>query len=244
MRNGTAAGYGRAVGNVSLSFAGAQLVPMACGALFWPKERALLVADLHLEKGSSFARHGWLLPPYDSIDTLDRLAAALAITEADRLFALGDSFHDVRGASRLGVAARTRLQGIMQSCMVTWITGNHDADSGAALGGQALVELELGGIMLRHEAVPTETRPEISGHFHPKTMLVLRTGRHVSRRCFAQTAKKLVLPAYGSYAGGLDIGDPAFATALGHPPDALVSAAGKLLRLPANGDRTRQEKVA
>ena len=224
---------------VSLLFADSHFRLLPCGALFWPAENALLVADLHLEKGSAFARRGWLLPPYDSLDTLNRISAALRATAATRLFALGDSFHDANGPSRLGDAAGAQLRAILQLCEICWITGNHDGDSGASLGGRAVAELEVAGIMLRHEAQRHENSPEISGHFHPKVVLELRTGRRISRRCIAATDRKLVLPAYGAYAGGLDVGDPAFVAALGAAPDALLPAAGKLLRIAA-----RQEKFA
>lgn len=225
--------------DVSFLFAGQSLQLLACGALFWPAEQALLVADLHLEKGSAFARRGWLLPPYDSLDTLNRLAAAVAATGATRLFALGDSFHDSGGPARLPDLARKRLAAMAQGCTICWITGNHDADSGAALGGEAATEVTIAGIMLRHEAVPHESRPEISGHFHPKVTLQLRAGRRVSRRCIAATDHKLVLPAYGAYAGGLDVGDPAFVAALGATPDAVLAVAGTMLRVAA-----RQENAA
>ena len=225
--------------DVSFLFAGSRFQPLPCGALYWPEQGALLVADLHLEKGSAFARRGWLLPPYDSLDTLNRLAAAVSATGAVRLFALGDSFHDSGGTARLGDEARERLRGIMRMCEIVWITGNHDGDSGATLGGMAVAEIEVAGILLRHEAERQEVRPEISGHFHPKVTLALRTGRRVTRRCVAATDRKLVLPAYGAYAGGLDVGDPAFRVALGEAPDAVLPVAGKLLRVAA-----RQEKFA
>ncbi len=216
---------------VAFSFSRETFSLLPCGALWWPAQVALLVADLHLEKGSSFARKGWLLPPYDSQDTLERLAAAIAATGARTLFALGDSFHDTGGPKRLCDVAAARLADLMQICAFVWITGNHDDDSAHQLGGRTETELEIGGIILRHEAEPLEPRPEISGHFHPKISLALRTGRRVTRRCIAATPRKLVLPAYGAYAGGLDIADRAFGTALGEAPDALLAASGKLLRI-------------
>lgn len=224
---------------VAISFCDEAFSLLPCGALWWPAQAALLVADLHLEKGSAFARRGWLLPPYDSQDTLERLAAAVAATGARQLFALGDSFHDIGGPERLSEPARTRLDALMRACAVVWITGNHDDDSALHLGGTAAAELAIGGLVLRHEAEPQEVRGEISGHFHPKITLALRTGRRVSRRCIAATARKLVLPAYGAYAGGLDITDPAFVDALGEPPGALLAASGKLIRINA-----RQEHMA
>lgn len=236
-------GYRQRVADVSLSFAGVQLLPLRCGALFWPAEEALLVADLHLEKGSAYARSGWMLPPYDSMETLRRLGAAIEQTGASRVFALGDSFHDGNGAARLSTTARERLFHIMHGCAFHWITGNHDGDSGAIFGGLAFEEVQLGGIMLRHEASPFDKCPEISGHFHPKVVVPLRTGRRVSRRCFAVTSNKLVLPAYGSYAGGLAVDDPAFRQALGEVPDAIVCTSGGLLHVPARVGPARLEIV-
>jgi hypothetical protein len=219
--------------DVSLSFAGARLVLMRCGAVWWPAERLLLVADLHLEKGSAFARRGWLLPPHDSADTLARLAAAVEATGAARVVCLGDSFHDPDGPARMLPAARARLFGLLRHAEFLWVTGNHDGASAAMLGGWAVPELVVAGIALRHEACPARPGAEISGHFHPKVSLTLRTGRRVSRRCFALAGERLVLPAYGAYAGGLAVDDPAIAAALGRAPDALVALGTGLVRLPA-----------
>ncbi len=228
------------MGDVSFSFAGETLMPLPCGALFWPARTALLVADLHLEKGSSFARAGWLLPPHDSVDTLRKLADALQATGARQLVALGDSFHDHGGPGRLLPAARDLLQSLMTAAEWTWVVGNHDGSSADALGGCVVSELALGGITLRHEALPHISGAEISGHYHPKVLVELRTGRRISRRCFAQTADRLVLPAYGAYAGGLFLDDPALVDALGARPDALLALPEGLVRLTAKA----REKAA
>jgi hypothetical protein len=221
-----------AMADVSLSFAGHRFCPLPCGALFWPAQSLLLVADLHLEKGSHFAARGWLLPPHDSLDTLQRLAAAVRRTGARRVAALGDSFHDVDGAARLLPDAAAMLSRLLAGVEWLWITGNHDGASGAELGGQVHAELEVECVMLRHEAEPAMPGPEISGHFHPKVSLALRSGTRVSRRCLALAPGRLVLPAYGAYAGGLSIDDPAFAAALGARPEAVVALAEGLIRLP------------
>jgi DNA ligase-associated metallophosphoesterase len=218
--------------DVSLSFAGHALRPLPCGALFWPAESLLLVADLHLEKGSSLARRGSLLPPHDSLDTLDRLAAALERTGARRVAALGDSFHDRDGPARLLPAARARLEAMIATVEWVWISGNHDGASAATLGGQVEPEMLVSGVALRHEALPGEAGPEISGHFHPKVVLQLRAGVRRSRRCFALAGDRLVLPAYGAYAGGLALDDPAWPAALGRWPEALVVLDGGLVRVP------------
>ncbi len=230
-------GYGHGMGDVSLSFAGRRFEPLPCGALYWPEQKALLIADLHLEKGSSFARSGWLLPPHDSIDTVARLAAAVEQTGPQRIIALGDSFHDAGGATRLEDGASAILRQLLSNSEWIWVTGNHDADSGEALGGRAVGEMLIDGIHLRHEAAAGCGVPEISGHYHPKIAMTLRAGLRVSRRCMAMTADRLVLPAYGSYAGGLSVDDPVFETALGACPDALVALPGRLLRLSAEKRR-------
>ena len=219
--------------DVSLSFAGAEVQPLACGALWWPAERALLVADLHLEKASHHARRGWMLPPHDSYDTLLRLAAALRQTGARRLICLGDSFHDGDGPGRMDARARELLQAMMVATDWLWITGNHDADSGCKIGGRAVADWRMAGIDLRHEAESHAGTPEISGHFHPKVVLPLRTGRRVSRRCMALTERRMVLPAYGSLAGGMAFDDPAIVAALGDVPVAVTTLGnGRMVRIP------------
>ncbi len=217
--------------SVALSFAGATFLPQPCGALFWPARGALLLADLHLEKASFYGLHGQFLPPYDSFDTLACLIDAVEATGATRVIALGDSFHDAGGAGRLPPAARDTLRRLTRDLDWLWITGNHDDASAAVLGGRVAVEAATDGIVLRHEAVPGDPTPEISGHFHPKLRLTLR-GRRVVRRCFALTPTKLVLPAYGALTGGLDVADPAFARAVGAPLAALVATRERLLRFP------------
>ena len=217
--------------DVSFSFAGYRFVPMACGALFWPAARALLVADLHLEKASWFGLHGQFLPPYDSVDTLAALETAVAVTGATRLWCLGDSFHDAGGVARLPDAARATLDLLMATLDWVWITGNHDGDSAGALGGRTAVEAVADGIALRHEADPRADGPEISGHFHPKVAVRI-SGRRIVRRCFAVTPTRIVLPAYGTLTGGLSVDDPAFAAAVGGPLQALVPTPERLLRFP------------
>jgi metallophosphoesterase superfamily enzyme len=145
---------------------------------------------------------------------------------------LGDSFHDAQGPARLLPDAVALLGRLLAAVEWHWITGNHDGGSGAALGGSVHTEIEISGIALRHEALAGACGAEISGHFHPKVSLALRSGVRVSRRCLALTSGRLVLPAYGAYAGGLSIDDPAFAAALGARPEAVVALAEGLIRLP------------
>lgn len=216
---------------VPLSFGGHDFLASSSGALFWPAERALLVADLHLEKASWFARLGQFLPPYDSQATLAELGKEVAATGAQRLFCLGDSFHDRFGCDRLPAPAREMLLALTARLDWTWIVGNHDPGFADHCGGRIEEECEVGGIVLRHEAMRGEARPEMSGHFHPKLRLHLR-GRSVSRRCFVAGANKLILPAFGSLTGGLDAGHPEIARLIGPGADALVPVADRMLKFP------------
>jgi len=216
---------------VPFSFAGETLFPVIEGALFWPAEQALLVADLHLEKASWFARFGQFLPPYDSHATLSALSNEVKRTGASRLYCLGDSFHDRFGCDRLPANARELLLDLTSMLDWTWIVGNHDPGFADHCGGRIAHEVELAGIILRHEAVRDERRPEISGHFHPKLRLNLK-GRRVSRRCFVVSASKIIMPAFGSLTGGLDAHHPEILGSVGEEAAALVPVSDRLLRFP------------
>ena len=216
---------------VRFSFCGRELVALPGGALFWPDRRALLVADLHLEKASWFARLGQMLPPWDSEATLADVAALVASCSAAEVWCLGDSFHDRDGCERLPRRAREMLTGLTAATRWTWITGNHDAAVVDQCGGTVVEEAEVDGLLLRHEADPAEPRPELSGHFHPK-LRISRRGRLVSRRCFVATERKLILPAFGALTGGLDAGHPEIVRAVGPKAEALVPVANRLLRFP------------
>ncbi len=216
---------------VPLSFAGQNFLATPEGALFWPEREGLLVADLHLEKASWFARLGQFLPPYDSHATLSALALAVERSGAKRLYCLGDSFHDRFGCDRLPADARALLTGLTAKLDWVWIVGNHDPGFADPVGGRLADEIELGGIVLRHQAVPGDPRPELSGHFHPKLRLRLR-GRSVSRRCFVASATKLILPAFGSLTGGLDADHPEIIGHVGAGAAALVPVSDRLLRFP------------
>jgi uncharacterized protein len=214
---------------VPLSFGGHAFMALPQGALYWPARRALLVADLHLEKASWFAKAGQLLPPYDSLATLADLEALVAATGAAEMWCLGDSFHDVAGCDRLPVAAQDALARLTGATRWTWITGNHDPVLADRCGGSVTAEAVVDGLMLRHEADPAETRPELSGHFHPKLRLTVR-GRAVARRCFVASAAQLILPAFGALTGGLDVASPVIARAIGGAAEALVPVEDRLLR--------------
>ncbi|WP_447765753.1 ligase-associated DNA damage response endonuclease PdeM [Sphingopyxis panaciterrae] len=217
-----------------LDFAGHRFVALADRALFWPRHDALIVADLHLEKASWYAAHGQPLPPYDSHDTLDRLARLAAETGARAIWCLGDSFHDRDAAARIVPAIADRLRGQAAATKLLWIAGNHDGLSGGAWGGEVADELIIDGIVLRHQCDPAETRPEISGHFHPKVRLTIR-GRSVARACFAGDARRLILPAFGSLTGGLDAQDAAIAKNFSGRYRAMLVAQGRLLSFPCRG---------
>jgi len=216
---------------VPFSFASETFFATSDGALFWPDREALLVADLHLEKASWFARLGQFLPPYDSHATLSSLAGIVDRTGATRLYCLGDSFHDRFGCDRLPADARTLLTGLTQKLDWTWIVGNHDPGFADHCGGRIEDEVEIGGIILRHEAVPGDGRPEMSGHYHPRLRVSLR-GRLVSRRCFVVSATKLIMPAFGSLTGGLDAHHPEIIRSVGANAAALVPVSDRLLRFP------------
>lgn len=223
----------------ALGFGGEEFVLTTGRALYWPRERALLVADLHLEKASFFARHGQLLPPYDSRETLERVALAIRETGARRVYTLGDNFHDSAGVERLEPHAAGMLAALTRAVEWVWITGNHDAAMEAAAGGTLAEELEIAGVVLRHRARAGETRPELSGHFHPRLQLTVHHKR-IRRPCAVVGAPignhggRMILPAFGALTGGMDAGDPAILSALqpANAIDAVLPAGGRLARFP------------
>jgi DNA ligase-associated metallophosphoesterase len=216
---------------VRFSFCGHEMMALPQGALFWPARRALLVADLHLEKASWFARLGQMLPPYDSAATLADLTALTAATQPAEIWCLGDSFHDRYGCDRLPAQAREALLALTASTRWNWIVGNHDPGFADHCGGTLMDEAEVDGVILRHEADPADPRPEISGHFHPKLRINHR-GRSISRRCFVGSSSKLILPAFGALTGGLDAHHPEILRAVGGNAQAFVPVADRLLRFP------------
>ena len=191
-----------------LDVAGVTLLADLSGALFWQEESLLVVSDLHLEKGSSFAARGVLLPPYDTPATLGRLAAVIARHDPRMVIALGDSFHDRRAHQRLTVPDRDAIAAMQVRRDWIWISGNHDPALPSDLGGVVADEVAIGRIVFRHE--PTGAAGEIAGHLHPKARVATR-GRSMERRCFAGDGERVVMPAFGAYAGGLSIRDAAFA---------------------------------
>jgi DNA ligase-associated metallophosphoesterase len=195
-----------------VAVADVELLADAAGALYWPDEGVLAVADLHLEKGSSYAKRGVLLPPYDTAATLARLATLILRYLPRCVFALGDSFHDGGGPDRLADADRTQLRALQTGRDWIWITGNHDPEPAQNIGGQFGGALAIGAVTFRH--IPSGGAGEIAGHLHPVARLSHR-GRAVSRRCFAADGQRMVMPAFGAFAGGLNIRDAAFASVFG-----------------------------
>ena len=198
-----------------LGLCGKELVADASGAIFWPAEKALLVADLHLEKGSHYAERGSLLPPYDSLETLLQLAEAIEDYRPERVIALGDSFHSSGGVARLGEDDLERLRILQEDRDWIWITGNHDPQIAARAGGRVMRQLRLAGITLRHEPSAGGVTHEIAGHLHPAARLSMN-GHSIRRPCFVSNGRRVVMPAFGAYAGGLNVLDEAFQPLFGN----------------------------
>jgi len=221
---------------VSLELGAAALTLLPEGAMWWAAAGLLVVSDLHLGKAERMARRtGALVPPYESAETLARLEALTTRLGPAHVLCLGDSFDDLHAARGLAPEIRARLATLMAGRRWTWVLGNHDPGP-VEMGGACVAELRLGGLVLRHAAAPGETRPEVSGHYHPKAGL-----RGLRRPAFVTDGRRLILPAFGTYTGGLDAADPAIAGLMGHgarailtgpTPAALPLAAG---RRPAGG---------
>ncbi len=200
-------------GGTQIRLNGAVLTADPSGALLWPARQTLVVADLHLEKGSAFAARGQLLPPYDTRTTLGRLEAVIGKHRPKRVICLGDSFHDDGAGERLAAADRARLRRLTAGCDWVWIEGNHDPEPPDDLGGRIEAELIDAPLAFRHRARTNGAGPgvvvgEVSGHWHPKAAVHLPPKR-ISAPCFVSDGRRLVLPAFGAYTGGLNVLDPA-----------------------------------
>jgi DNA ligase-associated metallophosphoesterase len=214
-----------------LTLAGVHLVADPEGALYWPGEGVLAVSDLHLEKGSSYAARGQLLPPYDTAATLMRLAKLITRYSPRCVIALGDSFHDGRGPSRLGDDDRAGLLSLQTGRDWIWITGNHDPDPATGIGGSFGGTLQIGPLSFRHE--PTGGVGEVAGHLHPVARITLR-GQTIGRRCFASDRERVVMPAFGAFTGGLNVRHQAFADVFGsHAFTAHMLGDGRLYAFAA-----------
>jgi uncharacterized protein len=212
---------------------GERLLLDKSGAAFWARTRTLIFADLHFEKGSSYARGGQFLPPYDTGATLLRMAEVIARRNPARVIALGDSFHDPFAADRMGRAERTLLETLRAAAHFIWIAGNHDPQPPAWLSGAVMAEWREGGLIFRHEPRPNAEPGEVAGHLHPCAR-VAKFGRSVRRRCFAGDALRLLLPSFGAYTGGLDVGDPAVAGLFDGPFHAFLLGQDRVYAIARN----------
>ena len=211
--------------------------PLAQGALWWPDERLLVVSDLHLEKGSSFAARGQMLPPYDSAATLSIIEGLVAEHAPDIVISLGDSFHDRRAETRMSDGCVQRVRALTGAADWVWVEGNHDPDPPAELGGRAARTLRLGPLVFRHE--PTGEVGEIAGHLHP-AVRIGSAHRTLRRKCFVSDGRRLVMPALGAFTGGLNILDEAFSLAF---PEGgqMAFALGQDQVYPVARDRLRPD---
>jgi DNA ligase-associated metallophosphoesterase len=204
-------------GSLRLGVAGAEVALRASGALWLEAEGALVAADLHLEKGSAYAARGQMLPPYDTRETLRRLAAEVEALSPRTLIFLGDTFHDGEAEDRLADEDAGRLRALAQGRRLVWVVGNHDADGPKGLPGESLDALALRGLVFRHEPQAGRQPGEAAGHLHPAARVRSALGS-VRRRCFITDGERIVLPAFGAYAGGLNVLDEAFAGLFARPP--------------------------
>lgn len=184
------------------SFCGIRLAALPSGALWWPGERLLCVSDLHLGKSERLARRGGiLLPPYDTRETLKRLKRDVEACAPGTVVCLGDNFDDQAAAAALPDDEKGALRAIMEGRRWVWLAGNHDPGA-APLAGQHAAEFPVNGLTFRHIARNERQTGEVSGHFHPKVRVPTRA-RALSRPCFLLDRERLILPAYGTYTGGL-----------------------------------------
>jgi len=209
----------------------ARFVADPSGALAWPEHALLVVADLHLEKGSSLARHGTLLPPYDTRATLASLEAVLARWAPRTVISLGDGFHDGEASARLAGEDRARLAGLLARYDWVWLAGNHDPQPPVGLGGRTRATLEIAGTVFRHLPSRAPQRPEIAGHLHPSARVEVR-GRRLVRPCFVHDDRRVLVPAFGSYTGGLDVFDPAIRDLFAPGFKVALLGAGRVHPLP------------
>ena len=214
-------------GALRLDLAGDEALCRPAGALWLAAWGALIVADLHLEKGSAYAARGQMLPPYDTRATLTRLEAEVAVLRPRVLILLGDTFHDRGAEARLASDDLCRLRALAMGRALVWVLGNHDAEAPRDLPGEAVARLTLGHLTLVHEPAAGLAFAEVAGHLHPCARVLIR-GASVRRRCFVTDGERLILPAFGAYAGGLNIRDPAFASLMTRRPLAAVLGAGRV----------------
>lgn len=220
--------------NIEARLCGVTVTALPEGALWVGEAKALIVSDLHLEKASSYALRGQMLPPYDTHATLMRLAKLIDALAPEIVVSLGDSFHDGAGVARLDAHDRDLLQGMIGRVDWVWVEGNHDGRAPETLGGAVRDVLRLGALILRHEPTAGPAAGEIAGHLHPCARVSGR-GRSVRRRCFATDGERLVMPAFGAFTGGLNLRDEAFDPLF--PAGAMALVLGKARVLPAPQER-------
>lgn len=211
---------------------GHELCPQPEGAIWWPSQRTLIVSDLHLEKGVSYARSGQYLPPYDTQSTLARVARLMSRLRPELVISLGDSFHTPGSADALDEGAAQEIRALTSATDWLWVEGNHDPDPPQHLGGRAAKELRLGRLVFRHE--PGGEAGEVAGHLHPCARIVGRGGRKVRRRCFVTNGESLILPSMGAFTGGLNILDPAYEPYLGQGRQAIMLGEERVYAVPAD----------
>jgi len=228
-----------------IHMAGERIMLCPMGVALWPATGTLIAADLHLEKGSHFARRGRMLPPYDTRATLEALQLALRRHAPRRVILLGDSFHDAEGASRLAGEDAALLGRMLAGREVIWILGNHDPAAPERLPGTAVDMFVEGPLVFRHVGGGTMARHgqgELSGHYHPKASVQTRAGC-ITRPCFMGDGRRLVLPALGAYTGGLNVRDPAFAPLFPRGGRAFLLGEGRLHSLPALPERAAMPRA-
>ena len=213
------------------TFCDRSLLLHSSGAAFMTKSRTLIVADLHFEKGSSYAAKGTLLPPYDTRRTLETLTGAIRAFAPKRIVCLGDSFHDGDAFARLQREDAARLAELSDNIRWIWITGNHDPHVPKEIGGLVTKEWKSEDLSFRHIAHAGSEPGEISGHYHPKAVVRTRS-RTISRRCFVTDAKRLILPAFGAYTGGLNVMDRAIADLFPNAMETYVIGDSRVFRIP------------
>ena len=218
-------------GDLRINVNGETLLLDTCGAAFSPAHATLIFSDLHFEKGSFYARGRQFLPPYDTTNTLLRMARAIARHKPARVIALGDSFHDAGAADRLGPEERGMLEAMGKSAAFVWITGNHDPHPPTWLEGEIAETWQMGGLTFRHEPLTAFQPGEVAGHLHPCAS-VAKWGRSVRRRCFVSDGLRLILPSFGAYTGGLDVGDAAIAGLFAGPFHAYMLGHSRVYAIP------------
>ncbi len=218
-------------GGVRAAVAGVVVVMRASGALWIEAAGMLVAADLHLEKGSAYAARGQLLPPYDTGETLRRLAAEVEALSPRTVVFLGDTLHDGRAETRIALPDEQRLAAIARGRSLVWVIGNHDADGPRRLPGEIADALSVDGLRLRHEPQAGLQRGETAGHLHPCARVVARS-RGVRRRCFITDGERVILPAFGAYAGGLSVRDTAFKGMFAQVPIVVALGTNKAHAVP------------